>query len=114
MTTQAPTAAKLQELVGLINYDLTQLASGRKSSATQARKKLSSLAKECTALRSACLEYQRGLPVKSRKKKSDDEPELQDIEDLADDLAPLALERQVAEPPPSPKKSKRGRKKRAS
>lgn len=108
-TQTPPSLAKLQQIVQALEYDMNTLAGGHKPSATAARKKLSQLAKEATALRGECLCFQKAIPTKSRKKKvvepASDEPsdDVDDIEDVTQDIEDLS----VVKPKPRGRKPRR-------
>lgn len=102
----SPSADKLLQLVNVIQYDLQSLAGGSRSSATQARKRLSEASKLCTQLRKETLEFSKSLKASKKPKAaaeaSASDSEEKDVEDLADSVAAAT----IAEAP----KKKRGRK----
>jgi len=104
----APSADKLLQLVNVIQYDLQSLAGGSRSSATQARKRLSEASKLCTQLRKETLDFSKSLTAAKKSKKTAEPAaaESPEVEEIVEDMEELAVEEQ------QPKKSKRGRKKK--
>lgn len=56
----------LKLALAIAEKEIASLKKGKKSSATQARNALSSIAKDCKNLRGEILVYQKGLPTKTK------------------------------------------------
>jgi len=106
MATAAPNIDELSKLMGALQWDLSEMERGNKAACVAARKKASLMSKSLTKFRSDCLLYSKSLKASKPAAAAAAAEESDEVDGLADEVAELRTEAE-------PKKSKRGRKKKA-
>lgn len=103
------TLNEMKLLISMLERDVTSLKAGKKTCATSSRKHAQCISKECTKIRTEILNFQKGLPTKSRAKKGAVEPLdiNREVEAAVASIVPAMADVDINidnEPPPPPLK----------